>query len=523
MPSTYQVPTLKLPGLEAGRGRRYVSPYVRVSTVFYPHAKDPVFPGRDRRYSGGIRVDWDRKHSQAALQTLTWSKANGQAAGQWEVVIKDNFPYQLDVADGDILPGDWVDILVNRNGLEIPLCRGYVETVNGNRAGAGGATVRTWKIAGKDHGVAWTVPISYTNMWIYTLKEVTGGLNTDRFRGNVGGSPRDMFQLLLEGAFGRGTQASPWVLPESMDPAAPLLPGTFDSGGIPRKASLFDALEIERGATRGGHYNEPVLWHQAGQTAHALIQDWCNPLLNETIYDLHLDENYPDTGKALAKIGAKIRERPFVLVEDDLAFFKDGESVMTGFESPWFTLPTWNIPTWICDGIQTGRSGHELFNLFSVIADTGWGGEKGEQFAASAPAWFRDSIERYGLNAMTEHTKYLAGGHAKAGVGWVEERMRWQRLLTNWYCMNPWMLQGPINVKIPLPEVRVGQRLRINNGNPNEIETYYVDGVELRYHRTGTAPPRATTSFTATRGWRGDDRSLIKALTKVVSLYKDQF
>jgi hypothetical protein len=493
---------------------------VRVSTIFYPHAGDPVFPSRDKRHKGGIRIDWDRKHSQAALQGLHWSKANGQAAGKWEVVIKDNFPYQLDVADGDILPGDWVDILINRNGLEIPLCRGYVDTATANRRGVGGATVREWRIGGRDHGVAWTVPISYTNMWIYTLKEISAGINTDRFRGRVGGTPAEMFKLLIEGAFGRGTTAAPWVMPEAMDPASPLLAG-FAPGE--KRASLLDVLELVRGATRGGYYNEPILWHQAGQTAHALIQDWCNPLLNEMIYDLHLSDSYPDTGKSDLKIGARIRERPFALAEDALAYFDSDGTILTGLDSPWFHLQTWDIPTWICDSIQTGRSGHELFNLFSVIADTGWGGEKDEQFAATPPAWFRDSIERYGLNAMTEHTKYVAGGKAKAGSGWVEERGNWQRLLVNWYAMNPWMLQGPINVKIPLPEVRIGQRLRINNGNPNEVETYYVDGVELRYHRAGTAAPSAITSFTATRGWRGDDRSLVKALTKVAALYKDQF
>lgn len=535
MPSLSTVPLLKLPGLESIKGRRDLSPFTRIGMTFYPHRDDPVFPYRGE---SAISVTWDKKKTQGALQSFSFSKVLGQAAGGWAATVKDSHPYQLDVGRGDILPGDWCDVFVLRNGVEIPVCRGVVDVVKLRRVGIGGATVREWHLEGRDHGAPWESPVSYNNMWVHTMREIIGGIMTDRVRGEIGGSPGRMFKLLCEACFSHEASASYWMPPECMpfqnvnpdEPweGEPLLSDKPEQAlakkfNVPAGYSFIDGVKMVIGATRGGYYNEPLLWHQAGQTGHQMITDWCNPQLNEIVYDLAIADNFPRSGMPDYSMSATIRERPFLLVEDGLAFTdpETGWSVWTGPESPWFGLPTWKLPSWVFTDIDTGRSGLERFNLFELIAEMGFGGTKMEEQAMAPPSWYRESVVRHGLKGMIETTKYVCGDLKKAGAGWVQERVNWQRMLLNWYCLNPWFLNGAAAVPLMLPEIRVGQRLTVNYGKQDLNETYYVEGQNLSYSRSGTSAPSIRSSFNITRGWVGSDRSLIDATKTVVGKYKD--
>jgi hypothetical protein len=533
-------PRLNFPGMVSEKGRRYISPHTRVGMVFYPHADDPVFPTRS---TDPRPVLWDiRQPQDAALQRFTWSKRLGAASGSWTASIKDNYPYQLDVADGDLMPGDWCDVTVLRNGVAIPVCRGIVDLVHLERRGSGGTRVREWTLSGRDHGAAMEAPLSFANIWIHTLEELTAGVMMGRVRGKIGGSPGEMFKTLLSAAFAAGTTAAIWSLPEGLAhvPAYQAImkvsPMTldaflkaFDHSAGP--TNLIDLLKVKVGSTRGGYYNEPVLWHQAGQSVHAALQDWCNPLLNEIVYDLEMDQSYDDTGSSRANLMAGIRERPFPLTDASLGqqlSAADGDlidpwtgMIGTGMDSPWFSLPLWSVPAWCCPTISVGRSGMERFNLFELLADVGFGGEKAEQFPQWPPAWYRDSIKRHGLRGMIESTKYV-GSADKAIAEWIGERKMWQKLLVQWYCLNPWFFSGSLQAHLMLPEIRVGHRLKLDTGNAATDETYYVEGVDLEYTRTGTGAPTCASSFTVTRGWRGDDRSLLKAISDVSSQYKEQ-
>ena len=538
--SVQTVPRLNFPGMVSEKNRRYISPHTRVGMIFYPHAGDPVFPTRS---TDPRPVLWDiRQPQDAALQRFTWSKQLGAASGRWSAIIKDNYPYQLDVADGDLLPGDWADVSVLRNGIAIPVCRGILDTVHLERRGTGGTRVREWVISGRDHGSVMEYPLSFANIWIYTLRELCQGMMTGRVKGAIGGSPGKMFEVLLDAGFSAGTTAAIWKLPEAMAklqqyqssvkataPQLDKLIKTFSDEAI--ATNLIDMLTVKVGATRGGYYNEPALWHQAGQTLHGTIQDWCNPLFNEIIYDLDINASYKDTGSARANLMAGIRERPFPLTDPSLAqesssgwdhpFDSWMDSTGTGLDSPWFSLPLWSIPTWCCPSISTGRQGMERFNLFELLADVGFGGEKYEQFAQWPPSWYRNSIERYGLRGMIESSKYVAAD-SKAIAGWIGDRKIWQKMLVQWYCLNPWFLSGSLQAHLMLPEIRIGSRLKLDTGNPATDETYYVEGVDLEYNRPGTNPPTCNSGFTLTRGWKGTDRSLLDAIDAVSGKYKEQ-
>ena len=512
------------PGLTANE--RTVSPSVQVGMTFYPHENDPIFP---RRSTKPIAINWDRKRTQAALQSLHWGKVNGQASGTWEATVKDNAPYQLDIAEGDILPGDWADIVIVRNGVEIPICRGPVSAVNLDRSGAGGATVRTWHLSGKDHGAAWETPLNYSNMWVQSLQVIVEGMMTRRVRMKIGGDPAEMFEILLEAAFGSAASAAIWKLPQSMPVNA--------HGG----QYLFSALDVLAGVTRGGYYNEPYLWQGTGQNTHQVLQDWCNPLMNEMIYDLSIDPSYQQTGFAGANLAARIRERPFpVTASSGLSYIPptpvmalprgaseiETASIAIGSDGLWFRLPRWDLPMWCCPNISVGRNGSERFNLFELLADIGFGGERYEQIAQAKPSWYRESIERFGLNTLLETSKFVAGKTTNDMLaGWVRERENWQRLLVQWYALNPWFLSGQITARLAIPDVRVGHRLRLmpTSGNVKNSTTFYVEGVDLNIARSGTGPVISKTTLSVTRGWPGEELDILTAIEKVAGQYKEQF
>jgi hypothetical protein len=547
------VPQLRLPGLKNTSGQKLVKQHVRAGLTVYPHSKDPVFPNRATDI---IRFDWTDK-TDASLRKLSWQKSMGRPAGRWSATVKEKPRGSLSIGGGDILPDDWVDINILRNGLAIPLCRGIIDTVTENTTGMG-ATVRTWEITGRDHGALWDFPIAYQNIYVRTLNELVAGLFTKRVKGKIGGNPSELFKILIEGAFTKGNTSSSWVLPDKMakaygvSPAPPPLEAFPQAGSLAElplaafadigpNGSFLDILDIDTsGTTRGAYYNEVQLWTNPGEGLGQTISNWCNPLLNEFIYDLAIDKNYPNTGKAKAKVSALIRERPFPIAEDTLEqpisappqaetvagipTLPDVTEAMNN--SAWFKLTTWDLPNWIVQNATLGRSNTERFNLFELLADVGFGGSEGEQCAQAPPAIYRNSIEKHGLRPMLEHTRFVADGSKGKGMGaWITERKNWQRILVNWHCLNPWFMSGTIPIPLALPEIRIGQKLRILNGKKEETWSYYLEGTALDW-MAGAGPqnpPTAKTQLMVSRGWQGTDASLAKAFLSASKQYETKF
>jgi hypothetical protein len=49
-----------------------------------------------------------------------------------------------------------------------------------------------------------------------------------------------------------------------------------------------------------------------------------------------------------------------------------------------------------------------------------------------------------------------------------------------------------------------------------------VEGVDFNYSRSGTSAPQTSTQFTVTRGWKGADKELIRAIAYVTADFRDQ-
>jgi hypothetical protein len=438
--------------------------------VIYPH-DDPVFP---KRCTDARVLTCDPAKSEGALGTFSWSKTLGQASGQWTAVIKANVANDRHIRPlaGDVLGGDWADLTMIRDGVRFPICRGVIDSCRRQRSTSGGATITNYLFTGRDHGAAFEMPLAWTNIWVQTLGEITAGLLTEKVKGKIGGSPSDLFKILIAAAFSQGTRGIPWVLPSAL-------------GKTTTKYGLGDALKVKTSATIGAYYNEMQLWTNAGQNLHSTLMGWCNPLLNELIYDLE-----PWSPSTKTEMWATIRQRPYVDYEQ-------------GLSSPWFDLPLWSIPTWLVGQDDIGRSNHERFNLIELLADFGWLAS-GEQTAFTPPHVDRDGLQKYGLLPLLENTKHIAGGMYG---GWEDERERQQQMLVDWHSPNAYWLSGTKQIGTALPEIRIGDRVKFTRDDDQD-EHYYVEGVNCNWS-FGAAGVASGTGLTLTRGYIGDEYAVL--------------
>jgi hypothetical protein len=497
--------------------------------------------------------------SQASIVRWQWDKQMGQPSGTWLVQVKENpgAANALDL-DRDVFDGDWADVYLLRNGVKIPVCRGVVDSVREHTTSSGGATVRVWTITGRDHGAFFEYPITWQSIWVQSLGQLVSGLFTSRVKGKVGGSPDELFQILLEATFseGSGRVTGQWELPPSIS--------ELEGQSKKRMWDLLDVIVLagERGGAglRGAYYNEPKLWTTGGQNLHQTISSWCNPLLNEWYYDLLLPANFtpftnlaahlvktqlrlagvsatdpsfanmlkgqlrqsaatagPQAGQSkltskqpFGAIAAYIRERPFL-------------STVEGDSSMWFSLPTWKLPTWLEQEIDLGRGGHERYNLFELLADLPFGAQN-EQPPQAKPVWNKADIAQRGLRTFSQSTPYLAASRGGPG-NWYRERSDWQQLLVDWYGPSPYLRQGTVTYKLLLPDIRLGHKLIRNTGDPNASEQLYIEGVrcEWAWDSPPTAAPGGNTTFTLTHGFTGTDQQHLKAIEKHSDWWSETF
>ncbi len=553
------IPDLQFVGL-SNNGKKFISPHLRMGMSIYPIVlKSELKFAGNRSRSGAIKLNFE-PDTQVSMISFDWDKQMGQAAGVWSATLKEkrsaSGELRANILDQDIRDGDWCDVSVVRNSESIPLCRGVVETVREQRSSAGGATVITHLMTGKDHGSFFEYPITWSHLWARTINQLAAGLFTDRVNGLVGGRPDQLFEALIKGTFEgaktEGRAAGQWRIPPSLSdvigPENKVLSDIL-------KLVMFNAQEGIDGL-RGAYYNETQLWTVGEQNLHETLSQWVHPLLNEYWYDLlppkrfmpphslnaYLSFQEPqfDAGsefppasdtpqvfqpgepqditsdsEEFGTIAALIRERPFPTNEN-------------GIDSMWYKLPTWVIPTWMIQNQDLGRSGHERYTLFDLIGDYSLGSSD-EQAATQFPAWWREGIENWGLRAYHQTTRHYAQptgpNNANGPAQWIEERGRWLEILRDWYGPNPYLRQGSITIKTMLPEIRIGHRILLDDGSgADNREQFYVEGVRLGWRApTQSAGATGTTTLTVTRGFRGSDQQLQDAVGDMPTLFERRF
>lgn len=535
-------PPLKFVGWELDRDG-FASPHVQVGMEFFPVVGEHPFRKRSNRKPLKARLSEKDDPGDASLIALNWSKSMGTPSGTWQVVLRARPSLNDAFAEHLVDGGDWVIITVYRNGTPLPLCLGRIDTIKEGKAVAGGGAVpRVWTLTGRDHGSCFEYPISYTTLFARQLRELVNGPMAHQLNFKVGGTPDDLFQTIIKGTFGSGTETGQWVLPATLTRAiaqkAPPQRGLDDldveapadqTAALDREGRRFgdllkavtilpswDPLSSFSLGLRGKIFQPNALWNQGGQTLHETLTQWCNPLLNEFWYDLlppagqvsGLPHGMQDLegGGPRGRPGAIIRERPFVSTE-------------LGTYSPWFHLPTWKIPRWITDNVEMARSDAERKNLFNITL--AMGGLNHDEFAAiERPLWDKDDIRRNGLRIFDQSTGFI---HGASRSDWMEGRRSWIRLLADWWAPSPYLRSGTLSSRAMLPEVRVGNRVILTSGNPQTDEQAYVQAVNLSY----SAPPsanagrRSITTLTLTRGFVGTDQQLLNATKALSARFKE--
>lgn len=470
----------KLTSIPLPKSGRVVTPHTRMEMTLYPQDDDLD----SQRDTSAHVFGFDPKKSEAGIVHFNWSKRLGSSSGTWSALLKTREDIKtLNIMSGGILGGDWMDGTFYRQGLPIPMFRGLVDTVRRQRRNAGGATITNYMISGRDHGAVFESPLSWSNLWVQTLNEIANGLFTERLNGVFGGSPDLLFNALINGMLSsKSPSSASWILPLAM---------------VSEANTFLEALKISTGVTRGWAGNELRLWTSPGGTLHQALMEWCNPLLNEIIYDLGQ--------KPSPEMWATLRERPF-------------PNSVEGSASAWFGLTEWEIPTWLVNHSDVGISNHERFNVFSLIADIG-GENVGDQHGLTPPDWNITSFHRHGVKPYLETTRFV--NEASSGIGgWDIDRKKWLDLLKDWYGHNQYLLSGQIGIDCALPEVRIGDRICLVNGAEKETEHYYVEGVDINYSFDASGA-KSNTLLTVTRGYVGDDEQILKTISTVSSKFKN--
>lgn len=499
------VPKLRLEGMQSKDGQKIARQHVRAGITIYPHSGNVVWPKRKTR---ARKFSWDKDETEGTILSLNTLKTMGAPSGTWQATIKLRPDSDLDIANGDIVDGDWADIVYLRNGIRFPVMRGVVEVVRQRKVSARGATVKVFTITGKDHGAPFEMPICWQSIYVQSLGQLIRGIMTDRVKGAIGGSPDEMFETLIEAGLKRKESLSGakkvghrsgWELPPSLAKIA------IDASIA--NPCFYEALAIKTGETRGAYYNEVQLWTQPGQTFHQTLQQWCNPLLNEIYYDLERGLRTIDPKMRRQDMFAYLRERPFVNSYD-------------GITSPWFKLPTLKIPDWVIQDYDIGRDGSQRYTLIELIADCGFVNPQ-ETAAFAAPIWSKPDIQTHGLRPLQQNVRYIAKEGGAQGL-WLNERKVWQQLMIDWYAPNPYFLSGALGAGILLPEARIGTKIKYDTGIEKTSEYYYLEGVENKYSFT-RAGHSGKTNLTVTRGFPGSEEDYLNMVFDAGENYHEVF
>lgn len=231
-----------------------------------------------------------------------------------------------------------------------------------------------------------------------------------------------------------------------------------------------------------------------------LAKEWSDPMFCELWADLVPDQVSDQVNEAElairdSRMVVMFRDRPFPRMD-------------AGPDSPWFSLPLYILPRQQIRELNTGRSGLERYNAFFVSPMILQGTAGSGSIDLNAPLWDRNDILEHGLRRFDVTSSYVSLDPS------VPEQLR--ERVRDWYCLNPYFLNGTFTTGVGRPDIRVGSRLRIpGTFGEEDQETYYIETVQNNW-QFGVG---LRTMGSITRGWRGSDKSLLQALTKKVFDY----
>lgn len=476
----------------------------RPQIILYSHTGDPIVI----QAGGPLSFDGvDNRASNPCLIQVQTNKTIGAASGTWNFSAK--VPANSEGLFDRIVDNDWVDIVFTRHGKQFHVMRGLVDEVRRNRQVSGRGTTQTvWTVAGRDFGKIW----EHTPVWFstYCRENVHGHFSAQVFQvrsaekeeSAVAGdalvlnSPQAAVRGYLLGFLERlgDIGRENWTPPVSL----PAITNNSFVQSLYFKNDGFTNLPPRIGIDPN--------FITAGGTLWDLAKEWSDPLFTELFVDLvHIDllNGGSPAGQDLEAtvqdtvMAITFRDKPFVVNESAWT----GE---VGADSPWFALPLFEVPWQMVTNSNVGRSGLERFNAYFVTSPLHQESLGAGVIDLLQPLWDKADIQRHGLRRMDISSKYQDAYNDLLNLSSAQRAM-----VKDWYCLNPYFLNGSLSLGRGLPELRVGTRLRVKGPvSPARDETYYVESVAHDWQ----LQPGLKTNVGVTRGWIGSDMDLVTAV-----------
>lgn len=466
----------------------------------YRHLDDPILleaPEEDLFNSDGtinsesrqsVQII-DRDSSVIKLVSVSVEKSMGAPSGLFTLKVES----REDVLDL-FLDDDWVDIeFFNHDEVE-HVMRGSIDAITEDRkVNAEGATVRTYTITGRDFGKIWEeVPVFYARM---IGDDEMGALIMRAVRDFESGTPSEMVDALLrrflvqQNEFGRGI----WNFPSGM-PSIDYNNNSF-AGNCFR---VFQDIVVDpdteslSSEVRNAFFPNRLApsinrMNLDGQNLWGLAQAWSDPYFTELYADLAPTEEGRIKGSPVGTTRMQFvhRDKPFPTFEQPSGDVND---------SLWYSLPIHDISAQDVMTSSLMKSGMERINTIFSYAKT-----RQENVKASEqifiPTWNKFDTRQRGIRKLDAISDYFAENGVNLSQGEI-----FRNKLRDWYCLNPYMLSGTINLGIGKPEVRIGQRLRWWR-EKNEVINFYVEHVS----HTWSLERGAKSTFGVTRGFKGNN------------------
>ena len=472
----------------------------RMEVIFYRHGNDPIViaPAEQLQVIGRRPQD-----EHASLISASTNKAMGAPSGSFMLQMKPS--KVVESLFEQLVDDDWVDIVIYKHDQPWHVMRGLLDEIRRSKTVAGsGATIENFTVTGRDFGKIWEL----TPVWFspYANDFVTAAVSNavlkamPEFLGNPAEVVEIFFKRFMEEV---ATMAGPnWDPPPgipNMETGSFLNSVVFENAqdfrNVPPRAA-FNPTQINPNGT---------LW--------ALAQQYSDPEFTEMWVDL-LPEGNPMSGKIASgeplapkdvRMTVVLRDKPFPVVDPLL----DTE----GFTDSWNSLPTLTVPRQQILTSDLGRSGLERFNAYFVTTLLHQEQMSGNAPYMMAPLLDTGDIKRHGIRRMDVQSQQRP---TQAALEYTQYAEIQRRLLRDWYCLNPYMLNGSLNLAAARPDFKIGTRARVPaTVDEGYEESYYVEQVGHSWSFGSSVK----TNLGVTRGWQGDDDSYRKAL----KLLSDRF
>lgn len=418
---------------------------------------------------------------------------------------------------------DWVDIFLTRWGYSWHTIRGMVDEMRRDRNVTGsGATSTVYTMTGRCFQKAY----EDTQIWAnrYSKEPVVGAgairlIQAPNQTGNVAMTTSYFLKswLMQIAGYGRANVSMPQSMPNVAETFADTVQILTDGySNIPARFACSPSLCMPEGS----------VWE--------LAKAWSDPMFCELYTDL-IPSGFSNIGKVVSDIvdisdptlfsqaavlgqlatdtsdttmSVVMRDKPFPMIDPEIA----AAGLPVGLDSPYFRIPMYIVPRQYIIADSIGWSGYQRINTALVSSQLLQEFTKGPLVQLVQPLWAPSDMHDHGMRRLDVTSQYLADGE-----GSLFTMSKVQRLMArDWYCMNPYLMNGTISFGVGLPDLHIGTRLRIPGAtSADDDETFYVEGISHAW----SVQQGLRTTATVTRGWRGSDADYINTLQAIAAQY----